>query len=37
MLQHKMMALNGALSLMIEGVARSNIEDSAFQNEVYDH
>lgn len=37
MLQHKMMALNGTFSLMIEGVARSNIEDSAFQNEVYDH
>ena len=32
-----MMALNGAFSLMIEGVARRNIEDSAFQNEVYDH
>ena len=37
MLQHKMMALNGAFSLMIEGVARSNIEDLAFQREVYDH
>ena len=32
-----MMALNGTFSLMIEGVAHSNIEDSAFQNEVYDH
>jgi len=32
-----MMALNGAFSLMIEDVARSNTEDSAFQNEVYDH
>ena len=37
MLQHKTTVLNGAFSLMIEGVARSNIEDSAFQNEVYDH
>ena len=37
MLQYKMMALNGAFSLMSEGVARSKIEDSVFQNEVYDH
>ena len=36
MLQNKTTALSGAFSLMIEGVARSNIEDSIFQNEVFD-
>ena len=36
MLQNKTTALSGAFSLMIEGVARSNIEDPTFQNEVYD-
>ena len=35
-MQHKTTALNGAFGLMIEGVTRSDIEDSTFQNEVYD-
>ena len=35
-MQHKTTALNGAFGLMIEGVTRSDIEDSTFQNEVHD-
>ena len=35
-MQHKTTALNGDFGLMIEGVTRADLEDTAFQSEAYD-